>query len=73
MQNPISQILVLNRGASKKRDHTNCLSLAAEMLVLGVATRASSHPVGSKSLVWAAPESNVEPTASIQMHQSSNP
>lgn len=30
---------------------TNCLSLTEEISVLGVLTRASSHPVGSKSFV----------------------
>lgn len=57
----------------EKRGHTNCLSVAAEMSLLGVVTRASSHPVGSKSFAWAAPESNVVPTASVQIPPSSNP
>ena len=39
---------------------TNCLSLAEEILLLGVETRASSHPVGSKSFVRAELESKVD-------------
>lgn len=38
---------------------TNCLSLTDEMLLLGVVTRASSHPVGSKSFGCTALELNV--------------
>lgn len=38
---------------------TNCLSLTAEMSVLGVDTNASSHPVGSKSFDSTALELNV--------------
>lgn len=46
---------------------TNCLSVGAEILVLGVETRASSHPVGSKSFASKALELNVGATpANIQ-------
>lgn len=42
-----------------EKEPTNCRSLAEEILVLGVLTSASSHPVGSKSFVRPAPELNV--------------
>lgn len=38
---------------------TSCLSLTDEMLLLGVVTRASSHPVGSKSFACTPLDWNV--------------
>lgn len=44
---------------SAQKGRTNCLSVGVEILVLGVLTRASSHPVGSKSFASMALELNV--------------
>lgn len=44
---------------------TSCLSLTDEMLLLGVVTRASSHPVGSKSFDCTLLDSNVGATPAI--------
>lgn len=44
---------------------TSCLSLTDEMLLLGVVTRASSHPVGSKSFDCTPLDSNVGATPAI--------
>lgn len=50
---------MLKRYRETQKGHTNCLSLADDILLLGVVTKATSHPVGSKSFASAALELNV--------------